>query len=327
MADPSPSSTLAPTLTPLSWRRSPRAWLYALWKFWRPHTVIGTGLSVVGIAVMVVALLPLRQLGPALPLVLVALGACWLGNLYIVGLNQLEDIAIDRINKPHLPLASGEFSLGQGRWIVGLAGLGALLLGALGGPWLLATVALSLAIGTAYSLPPFRLKRFPFWASFCILAVRGMVVNLGLFLYFSDRLQLPLTLPSQLWALTLFILGFSIAIAWFKDIPDIEGDRRYGISTLSVYLGQRQVFNLGRALLTGCYLAMVLAAPALTQVNRPLLVISHLGLLGWLWVVSLRVTPQPQGGMAPLSYPAFYQFIWKLFFLEYLLFPLACWLA
>jgi homogentisate phytyltransferase/homogentisate geranylgeranyltransferase len=122
-------------------------------------------------------------------------------------------------------------------------------------------------------------------------------------------------------------LGFSIAIAWFKDIPDIEGDRRYGISTLSVYLGQRQVFNLGRALLTGCYLAMVLAAPALTQVNRPLLVISHLGLLGWLWVVSLRVTPQPQGGMAPLSYPAFYQFIWKLFFLEYLLFPLACWLA
>jgi homogentisate phytyltransferase/homogentisate geranylgeranyltransferase len=31
--------------------------------------------------------------------------------------------------------------------------------------------------------------------------------------------------------------------------------------------------------------------------------------------------------MAPLSYPAFYQFIWKLFFLEYLLFPLACWLA
>jgi homogentisate phytyltransferase/homogentisate geranylgeranyltransferase len=188
-------------------------------------------------------------------------------------------------------------------------------------------VALSLAIGTAYSLPPFRLKRFPFWASFCILAVRGMVVNLGLFLHFSDRLGLPLTLPGQIWALTLFILGFSIAIAWFKDIPDIEGDRRYGISTLSVRLGQRQVFNLGRALLTGCYLAMVLAAPALTQVNRPLLVISHLGLLGCLWAISLRVTPQPQGGTAPLSYPAFYQFIWKLFFLEYLLFPLACWLA
>jgi len=27
-----------------------------------------------------------------------------------VGLNQLEDVAIDRINKPHLPLAAGEFS-------------------------------------------------------------------------------------------------------------------------------------------------------------------------------------------------------------------------
>ncbi|MEB3312898.1 MAG: homogentisate phytyltransferase [Cyanobacteriota bacterium] len=327
MAEPSPSRAVAPPLTPLRLSRSPRAWFYALWKFWRPHTVIGTGLSVIGIAVMVVAMLPVRHLGPGLPVLLIALGACWLGNLYIVGLNQLEDIAIDRINKPHLPLAAGEFSLGQGRWIVALAGFGALGLATVGGPWLLATVVLSLAIGTAYSLPPCRLKRFPFWASFCILAVRGMVVNLGLFLHFSDRLQLPLTLPGQIWALTLFILGFSIAIAWFKDIPDIEGDRHYGISTLSVRLGQHQVFNLGRSLLTGCYLAMVLAAPALTQVNQPLLVISHLGLLGCLWVVSLRVNPPPETNRVPLSYPAFYQFIWKLFFLEYLLFPLACWLA
>src|SRR3712207_8755450 len=39
-----------------------------------------------------------------------AMLACLCGNVYIVGLNQLEDVEIDRINKPHLPIAAGEFS-------------------------------------------------------------------------------------------------------------------------------------------------------------------------------------------------------------------------
>ena len=29
--------------------RTPRQWLYALWKFSRPHTIIGTSLSVLGV--------------------------------------------------------------------------------------------------------------------------------------------------------------------------------------------------------------------------------------------------------------------------------------
>lgn len=311
----------------LRFRQTPLRWLYALWKFWRPHTVIGTSLSVLGIAIIVLAdgAMP----GPNVwGMVGTALVACLLGNLYIVGLNQLEDIAIDRVNKPHLPLAAGEFSTTDGRWIVSLAGVGALALAAVGGPWLLGTVGLSLVIGTAYSLPPLRLKRFPFWASFCILAVRGAVVNLGLFLNFSQRLGQPLAIPGRVWALTVFILLFSIAIALFKDIPDIEGDRRYGIRTLSLHLGQRPVFNLARGLLTVGYGGMVLVAPWLAGVNRPLLIATHLLALVALWIASFRVAPlYPHRPGATLSYPNFYQFIWKLFFLEYLIFPLACWLA
>ncbi|TVP70508.1 MAG: homogentisate phytyltransferase [Leptolyngbya sp. LCM1.Bin17] len=316
----------------LIFNQTPLTWLYALWKFWRPHTVIGTSLSVVGVGSIVLAGLPPGDIPPVqalMPLIAIAAMACLLGNLYIVGLNQLEDIEIDRINKPHLPLAAGEFTVTDGRWIVGLAGLGALGLAALGGPWLLATVALSLGIGTAYSLPPVRLKRFPFWASFCILAVRGAVVNLGLFLHVSDRLGQPLTVPARMWALTGFIVLFSIAIALFKDIPDIEGDRRYGISTLSVKLGQRAVFNLARGILTLCYLAMVLVAPWLMGVNRPFLVLSHLLVLGLFWLVSFQVMhlKADQPTVKAITYANFYQFIWKLFFLQYVMFPLACWLA
>ncbi len=315
----------------LQFRQTPLRWFYALWKFWRPHTVIGTSLSVAGLAVIVLAGLessPPWPLGDGLRALTVALLACLLGNLYIVGLNQLEDIDIDRINKPHLPLASGEFAVGDGRWIVGLAGVGALGLAVVGGPWLLATVGLSLAIGTAYSLPPLRLKRFPFWASFCILAVRGAVVNLGLFLHFSDRLGQPLAIPGRVGVLTGFVLLFSIAIALFKDIPDIDGDRRYGIRTLSLQWGQRPVFNLARGILTFCYLGVVVAAPWLAGVHRPVLIVTHLLALTALWWASFRVAPlSPHNPKATLSYPNFYQFIWRLFFLQYVIFPLACWFA
>jgi homogentisate phytyltransferase/homogentisate geranylgeranyltransferase len=332
MPNAAPSNASIPLDNRLRFSQAPLPWLYALWKFWRPHTVIGTSLSVVGITAIVLADLGLENAlasGPLLGVIGIALVACLLGNLYIVGLNQLEDIAIDRINKPHLPLASGEFSVTDGRWIVGLAGLGAIGLAVIGGPWLLAVVGLSLVIGTAYSLPPLRLKRFPFWASVCILAVRGAIVNLGLYLHVSDRLSLPLTIPGRIWALTAFVLLFSIAIALFKDIPDIEGDRRYGISTLSLRLGQRTVFNLAMGILTACYLGMVLVAPWLTGVNRPFLVGSHLLALALLWWMSWRM-PRPGQATATqktLAYPQFYQFIWKLFFLQYLMFPLACWLA
>jgi homogentisate phytyltransferase/homogentisate geranylgeranyltransferase len=337
MAKTAETSPLAPSNKRILLSQSPRSWLYALWKFWRPHTVIGTSLSVLGLLAITLAeqsaptTIPPRQL---LQLVAFAGLACLLGNLYIVGLNQLEDIEIDRINKPHLPLAAGEFTLLDGRWIVAVAGICALGFAALGGPWLLVTVGISLAIGTAYSLPPIRLKRFPFWASFCILAVRGAVVNLGLYLHYSERLGQPLAIPPHIWTLTGFILIFSIGIALFKDIPDIEGDRRYGISTFSVRLGQRTVFNLARGILTACYLGVILAAPWLMAVNRPFLAITHGLVLAVFWMMSFRVNAiyqgvTPGGGSptAGMSYPSFYQFIWKLFFLEYVMFPMACWLS
>jgi homogentisate phytyltransferase/homogentisate geranylgeranyltransferase len=306
-----------PTTTSPATKRGGR-WgrrLYAFWKFSRPHTIIGTSLSVVGIFLVALAAAPENAL-PSLSSVLPTLGACLCGNLYIVGLNQIEDVAIDRINKPHLPLASGEFSQRQAWAIVAITGTLALLLAFWQGNFLFATVGISLAIGTAYSLPPIRLKRFPFWASLCIFTVRGAIVNLGLFLHFQGGFPI---LP-QIWALTGFILVFTFAIAIFKDMPDTEGDRQYNITTLTLKLGQKAVFNLSRWVLTSCYLGMVLASLWLASaVNVPFLVITHLLLLGGLWLRSRCVNLHHQTEIAH-----FYQFIWKLFFLEYLLFPIAC---
>lgn len=315
-------------------RRFP--FLHALWQFSRPHTIIGTTLSVVGLY-----LIALAERSPSAPpegsstVVLLSMGFTWItcicGNVYIVGLNQLEDVAIDRINKPHLPLASGDFSRRQAIAIVAACGLLALVLSWLQGTALLGMVWLSLLIGTAYSLPPIRLKRFPLWASLCIFTVRGVIVNLGLFLHarqvMGDRQlwiwnQSPLALgevPASVWLLTAFILGYTFAIAIFKDIPDLEGDRQYNITTFTVTMGAAAVFNLARWVITACYIGLIVAAWFIPSLHAGFLIPTHLGVLALFWVQSLRVDLTQKRAIAQ-----FYQFIWKLFFLEYLLFPIAC---
>ena len=303
-------------------------WMYAFWKFSRPHTIIGTTLSVLGLALMAWALNHQQRSYPPFLIVLTLL-ACLCGNVYIVGLNQLEDVEIDRINKPHLPLASGEFTRSTGRGIVVFMGLLALILSTFLGTFLTVTVWTSLLIGTAYSLPPIRLKRFPVWASLCIFTVRGAIVNLGLFLNYTMHLGSPAKqrflgvgipeIPAIVWVLTAFIVVFTFAIAIFKDIPDLEGDRLYHISTFTVRLGAPAVFTLSRWVITACYGGAIVAGLLLPNVNPVFLVGTHGLALIALWLRSFWVDLQDKMAIAQ-----FYQFIWKLFFLEYLFFPLSC---
>jgi homogentisate phytyltransferase/homogentisate geranylgeranyltransferase len=150
--------------------------------------------------------------------------------------------------------------------------------------------------------------------------VRGVVINLGLFLHFNSVLAGTTRIPPQVWALTLFILVFSVAIAIFKDIPDLEGDRIFNIKTLTVRLGQQKVFTLACWVLVTCYIGMTWAGIlGLPGVQPLLLTTCHVAILGFLGWRSSRVNLQDKREIAQ-----FYQFIWKLFFLEYLVFPIAC---
>ncbi len=292
----------------------------SLWKFSRPHTIIGTSLSVLALYIISLATSNSGISGLNLAQMLAVWVACLCGNVYIVGLNQLTDVEIDRINKPHLPLAAGEFSLKQGQLIVGITGVLAIMIAALSGVWLLAVVAVSLIIGTAYSLPPLRLKQFPLFAALCILTVRGVIVNLGIFLHFTQKFQGIELLNFNIEILTLFILLFTIAIAIFKDVPDLEGDKKYHISTFTLILGKSTVFNISRGVISICYLGMVGAGiVGLNGINSSFFIIYHLILLGLLWWRSRAVDLAEKSDIT-----SFYQFIWKLFFLEYLLFPMAC---
>jgi homogentisate phytyltransferase/homogentisate geranylgeranyltransferase len=283
-------------------------------RFSRLHTVIGTTLSIS--ALYVIALSFSDGRGTWFATYCLTLLACLGANIYIVGLNQITDVEIDRINKPWLPLASGAYTMRTARTIIGVSILLALIVAAWTGKYLLLTVLLSLALGTAYSLPPLRLKRFHFWAAFCIIAVRGVIVNILLFLHFHSIINGSTQIPPVIAMLTVSIFVYSIAIAWFKDVPDMEGDRRFQIRTLTLQLGARNVLSIGNTLLALLFVANIaLAWTGMLGVNKWVFAIGHLLMLAALGGAVSRLKLEE-----PDSVKRYYLFIWILFFAEYVVF-------
>lgn len=283
--------------------------LAVLWRFSRPHTIIGTALSIGGLYAIAAA----EDAAPGAPDLLATLVAGLAVNVAIVGVNQLTDVEIDRINKPWLPVASGELSPGAGRTIVVACTLLPLAMALTQGAVETVAVACGLAVGAAYSLPPLRLKRFPVAASLCITGVRSLVVNLGVYWHFAGAIAPPV------WALCLFVLPFSFAIAILKDVPDIEGDRRFAIRTFSVRLGARRVMRIGLGALALAYGGMIVLGPLLLDVQPVVLVAGHAGAAALLWHFARHADPGDRDG-----FTRFYMRVWMLFFLEYLLVPAAC---
>jgi len=114
-----------------------RAKFNAMYKFTRPHTIRGTILAsiagtiralldtsssaaVAGSSSMSISILQNLPWSKLLPRATVGMIALLLGNAFIVGINQIYDKDIDIVNKPFLPVASGEMST-YSAWIVVVA--------------------------------------------------------------------------------------------------------------------------------------------------------------------------------------------------------------
>ena len=293
-----------------------------LWRFGRPHTVIGTSVGIAAIYCIAVADLAGGDLAADLLDLAWVLLAGWCVNVFIVGINQLEDVEIDRINKPQLPIAAGELSVPAARRIVALCAVVPGVLAVTQGLIELVSVGAALLIGAAYSCPPVRLKRHPAVAALSITVVRTLIVNLGVWLHFAATFGGNTSLagvPAAVWALTALTLPYSFAIAVLKDVPDIEGDRRFDIATFSVRLGARPVFAAGVGALLTAELGMAVAGPLLVDdANGPLLAITHVAAAVLLVTWARRLDLDDR-----TAFTAFYQRVWRLFFAEYVVMAIA----
>jgi homogentisate phytyltransferase / homogentisate geranylgeranyltransferase len=288
-----------------------RGAVVVLWRFSRPHTLIGTFVSATALYLVAVAELPRAGLDHLFWVLVAGTGV----NIAIVGINQLTDIEIDRINKPQLPLAAGDLTPDAAWRIVAAAAAVPIVLALTQGALETGAVLAALAVGAAYSLPPVRLKRYPFAAALCISGVRSAIVNLGIYGHFALAFGGDLHISAPVWALTAFVLPFSFAIAVLKDVPDMEGDRRYRIATFTVWLGPRRAARLGLGALVLAYAGMIVLGPALIDDAQPVVLAGgHAAALAALLWWARRADPTDPG-----AFTAFYMRVWALFFVEYAL--------
>lgn len=295
--------------------------LDAFYRFSRPHTVIGTALSIVS-----VSLLAAEKLSDFSPVFFTgmfeAIIAALFMNIYIVGLNQISDIEIDKVNKPYLPLASGEYSMGTGVFIVSSFALLSFWLWSVVGSWpLFWALSISFVLGTAYSinLPMLRWKRFAVVAAMCIFAVRAVIVQIAFYMHIQTHVfGRPAVFSRPLIFATAFMSFFSVVIALFKDIPDMEGDRIYGIQSFTVRMGQKRVFWICISLLQMAYAVAILVGASSSFVwSKLITVVGHSILAAILWRSAKSTDLSSKSAIT-----SFYMFIWKLFYAEYLLIPL-----
>ena len=285
--------------------------LKILWQFSRPHTIVGSTLSILSIFAVALGTSISVYISPMLlPLSLISALTC---NIYITGLNQWSDVAVDKINKPWLPIAAGTLSKQNALRIIITSGILSLIAAAcLSWPFF-CLILLIIAIGTAYSLPPLNLKRNHIYAAAAISVVRGLLVNVGFYMHFRYEIMSDWRNIIAILPLTIFVTAFSLGIAWFKDIPDTQGDAMYQFGTLAVKNGRQQAFIQGAIVVSIAY-AFIIYAAIIGQLPSMLYyVCTHVLALSIFLSQARRLNVNDN-----TMVKRFYMFFWGLFFLEYL---------
>jgi 4-hydroxybenzoate polyprenyltransferase len=198
-------------------------------------------------------------------------------------LNGITDIAGDRANGSHRPIAAGRLSLAEATAVTAGTALAALLLAALLSPQFLLLETGFLAVGAAYSLTPFRLKDSS-------AGTGTAVAMLGFLTYMAGA-----TAAGQRPAGTL--LPFAVAMsAWMgavgaiaKDFPDARGDAAAGRRTIVIRWGD----SVARAAVSGNAAIIATALLAVSDWYPGLLVPAVAVAGGAVAVATAALRPRP----------------------------------
>src|SRR5262245_21221792 len=208
--------------------------------FARPFTLLPPALGVVSGAVTAWGaghLKPPVTWALVMPVVYGALMAAML-NAFSNAINQIYDLAIDKVNKPKRPLPSGTMTISQAWWFTNAAFLGAWVLAWLASPdgrhecfWI---VMFTSVLVWAYLAPPCRTNRHVKLANPPIAIPRCVLLKVAGWSTVKTVMGLE---PWYIGAIFgLFVLGASST----KDFADIEGDRADVCQTLPILYGVKK---------------------------------------------------------------------------------------
>jgi homogentisate solanesyltransferase len=315
--------------------------LLALYKFTRPHTIRGTILASIcgtiralrdtpywyamgatsgSAAAAVTSGSILNIVRNMLPRAFIGMIALLFGNAFIVGINQIYDQSIDKMNKPFLPIVSGEMNTATAWVIVTLSAIIGPILVYNNFPAILFQLyTFGLFLGLIYSVPPIRTKQNPILAGLTIACVRGLLLNFGIYYAVKDTfVRNSFTWSPHVSFIARFMTIFASIIAITKDLPDIEGDKANQIETFVTKFGIAKIAKGATGLLFINYIQAIVTGVIQRTIFAPLPMIGGHAVLASILLYRYK---QLQPNSMP-SVKRFYKHIWDLFYLEYVLYTL-----
>ncbi|XP_052730853.1 glycinol 4-dimethylallyltransferase [Vigna angularis] len=298
-----------------------KKFVVAFFMFCNPYSVIGRTFSTVSASLLVVEKLsdisPLFFIG-----VLQAMVPLLFMDIYVNGVNQLSDLEIDKINKPYLPLASGQVSFTTGAIIVASSLTLSFGLAWTIGSWpLIWSVVSCFLLWTAYSIngPLLRWKRHPLLAATCVWATWAVIFPITFSAHMQTFVLKRATIfPRSLIFVIVFMSFYSLGIALFKDVPDIDGDQAYGIQSFAARFGQKRVFWICVCLFEMAFGIALMAG--LTSSSLLVKIVTGLGHAALAWILWYQAKFVDLTSKASMG--SFFMLIWKLLYVAYFLMPL-----
>ena len=202
---------------------------------------------------------------------LVLLGVVLSGPV-VCGMSQAAndwcDRHVDAINEPNRPIPSGRMPGRWGLWIAIALSFTSLLIGWFLGTWGFIATIVGVFCAWIYSAEPVRLKKSGIIGPFVVgLCYEGLP-------WFTGAAVLSIGLPriETLLLAILFAIG-AFGIMTLNDFKAIEGDKRMGIKSLPVALGQKPAAKVACA---SMILPQILVILLLFSWNLPVYAISLL---------------------------------------------------
>lgn len=149
-------------------------------------------------------------------------------------LNQIYDLEIDKINKPHRYLPSGKISIKEAWAIAATLFIISLILAALVNWQCFSMAAIATIMTYFYSAPPLRTKRLGIIANITIAIPRGVLLKV------CGWSTIKTIYNYEPWLIGLVFGLFLLGATSTKDFSDIRGDKANGCMTLPVKYGVRR---------------------------------------------------------------------------------------
>ena len=210
-------------------RIDPKAFLQII----RPQNCIIGGLTVVAGVAMSYRLDPSpAALSTHLPLFIFA----YLTYFFIAAggnvVNDIFDIEVDKINRPHRALPSGRMTVRQAWLYVAFLSLIGTLFAWLNGPLGTVIVVIFLVVGYAYAA---KVKELGIAGNFMVAFSFAFGVIYGSFIYGEQVAAIYIPIPSMLFFITAFMI--LQARETIKGAEDVEGDKLRDVRTIARVYG------------------------------------------------------------------------------------------